>query len=68
MMKAKAVTLTYYAGPWDGRSEKFETDVQFVDLPVYFNYELGQVCMGFVHKYLRDDESKALIYQGVFEV
>ncbi len=63
-MKAKAVTLVYLGGPWDGRSDKFETEVGHVTLPVWFHWEQKQIQYGKQHFYQR--QSGFMVYQGVF--
>ncbi len=64
MKAAKKVTAQYYGGPWDGKSQVFETDQAIVQIPVFFDFEGGMTHTGVEHQYLRTTPT-VLIYIGV---
>lgn len=67
MKAAKKVTAQYYGGPWDGKTQVFETKVELVTLPVFFDFDAGMMHTGMEHHYARTTPT-VLIYMGVFWV
>lgn len=65
-MKPKAIKAEYFGGPWDGKIQVFETDTEFVTLPVFFDFESAMTHTGMEHQYLRTTP-ETLIYMGVYQ-